>query len=406
WQRNRLDPDGDANDYLDRKADYPVICDLAVLDRHLSGLTSVHESDVGPIADILTAKVWAPRELREAVERHIAALPGQRLKFIQPLNSSLPAELLSWCTRQMLMSGCPLPIGLGHQALAEIAQSMRAEWVSPLALARLDQLGLPSQGVDQVCQWLLDGHLSPPSAIDDGSLVAAVNLFMRRHQPLEPLELARCLDTAYRHHERLTRLAGSPWRAYLDQVACAKVRALPNLPDVLRDCMSAQWLVVDCLAVTLSEQAQLVLTEELEGWELDNFSIAQVSETTTTDGHFRHLLEAGIDHAYCKIDCVDELVHRAKRGFSDLQVLAATELRLAVRAMRGQFDSARPLLVFADHGFRLAADGKKYRHGGASTIERMVPVWHFGPRVGQRGATDQASVHRASIQGREHTDER
>jgi hypothetical protein len=41
--------------------------------------------------------------------------------------------------------------------------------------------------------------------------------------------------------------------------------------------------------------------------------------------------------------------------------------------------------VFADHGFRLSADGRGYTHGGPSTLERIVPVLRLQPR-GSRGS--------------------
>jgi hypothetical protein len=37
------------------------------------------------------------------------------------------------------------------------------------------------------------------------------------------------------------------------------------------------------------------------------------------------------------------------------------------------------LLVFADHGFRIARDGRSFTHGGPSTLERLVPVLRFMP---------------------------
>jgi hypothetical protein len=45
--------------------------------------------------------------------------------------------------------------------------------------------------------------------------------------------------------------------------------------------------------------------------------------------------------------------------------------------MRSELDTSRPLVVFADHGFRLAEDGRAFVHGGNSTLERLVPVIRF-----------------------------
>jgi hypothetical protein len=57
--------------------------------------------------------------------------------------------------------------------------------------------------------------------------------------------------------------------------------------------------------------------------------------------------------------------------------LARGELEIAFRRLAQKFDPANPLLIFGDHGFRMKADGTSFTHGGASTLERLVPVIKF-----------------------------
>ena len=70
--------------------------------------------------------------------------------------------------------------------------------------------------------------------------------------------------------------------------------------------------------------------------------------------------------------------HVFRRGgallFEDLVRLALAELATEARALLRDLDPRRPLIVTADHGFRLAPDLRRYVHGGPSTLERLVPV--------------------------------
>ena len=107
---------------------------------------------------------------------------------------------------------------------------------------------------------------------------------------------------------------------------------------------------------------------------------AQVAAVTTTDACYRALLDAGVGRVFEKVDVIDQLIHDDVGSFRDLEVIAATKLETALKEKRGAFDPRQRLIVFADHGFRLAPDGRRYTHGGPSALERTVPVWVFEPR--------------------------
>ncbi len=63
----------------------------------------------------------------------------------------------------------------------------------------------------------------------------------------------------------------------------------------------------------------------------------------------------------------------------------AEELELKLKTSRAKkpwgtsLRSGRTLLLFADHGFRIAPDGGSFQHGGPSALERLVPVLRLEP---------------------------
>jgi hypothetical protein len=156
--------------------------------------------------------------------------------------------------------------------------------------------------------------------------------------------------------------------------------ASPALSDRLQANLDAQWLLVDCLGLPFVATMKTLLAETFGEWELRAPQFAEVGEPTTTDGCYRAVLAAGVEHAFDKIDVVDALIHGEPVAFVELLALARTKLTTALRELVPRLDPARPLLIFADHGFRLAADGRRYTHGGGSTLERVVPVWRCTPR--------------------------
>jgi hypothetical protein len=198
----------------------------------------------------------------------------------------------------------------------------------------------------------------------------------------DPEALAALAEDLYRAHGRLTPLAGRRWLEYLDALAHSALAEPVVLTSLLKGQQGTQWLLIDCLGLPLLGPLEPVLLKALSEWEAQAPRFAEVGPDTTTDGCYRHLLEAGINHDLHKIDVVDELIHKGATPFQELIALAATRLEGALKRQVARLDPKRALLVFADHGFRLARDGRGYTHGGDSTLERVVPVWCLGPRQG------------------------
>ena len=59
------------------------------------------------------------------------------------------------------------------------------------------------------------------------------------------------------------------------------------------------------------------------------------------------------------------MLHERFEPLDDLVPLVEAELRLASRVLAKRLGWSKPLVVFADHGFRIARDGQSYTHGGS-----------------------------------------
>jgi hypothetical protein len=71
---------------------------------------------------------------------------------------------------------------------------------------------------------------------------------------------------------------------------------------------------------------------------------------------------------------VDQLIHQRNLILDDIARLSAAELEIAFRRLIPRLDPTLPVLIFGDHGFRLAPDGNGFIHGGPSTLERLTVV--------------------------------
>ena len=134
-----------------------------------------------------------------------------------------------------------------------------------------------------------------------------------------------------------------------------------------------------CPGLPLLELLQARAETWLPHWRTAALEFARVDPPTDTDAFFTALAARAGNRPLEKINALDRLLHERALPFADLERLAAAEIQAAARALRERLDPARPLLLFADHGFRLRRDGTAYVHGGASTLERVVPLLLMRP---------------------------
>jgi len=388
WQREGIEPNSGTLSYLEGQDPYPEVRDVASLDRYLSGLELTAELDLTPLVELLRKRVWERKSLLAAIEQELARQGDKRLRFTGGVGQGIPPALSEWCAQQCLRYGMPLPPGLGRAALDGITQSLRPEWVGREALGHLSALGLDEAGGDKVLQWLIDGHIAFP-IFDDlkDPLAVAVATLLLPTAPENAAELARNAHAMYLAHARLHRIAGERWLARLNALGETTLSDLPPLVEVLKAHSNAQWVLIDCLGLPLVSHLEPVLQSYLSAWRHQDPQYTELAQGSTTDACYRELLGADIAHSFQKIDAIDKLIHGARGSFDDLLTLAKAELEIALRRVLPQLDLERALLLFADHGFRLSPDGRRYQHGGSSTLERVVPVWVWEPLSCGRAST-------------------
>ncbi len=379
WVSDGLGATRETLDYLEGKAPHPGIEDVQLLDRYLAGVDVVAEVDVEALAQAFGERTWEGRELASAFSEWLRRFGERRLRVVKPAAESRE-DVALWCAEQALRFGVRLPHGLRRSALEAAAQEIRAEWVGRAALAGLEELGLPATVEESVLGWIADGTLPAPEPEGASSLVRAALELRRASMPATAAELAGMAGELYRHHGRMMRVARDRWLERLDSLATAPLAdPPPRLIDALGARGEIPWLVIDALGAPLAATLEGEIGALLPAWHLESSSFALAPEGTTTDAFYRELAGAGTRHSLEKLNVLDTLLHDRFPELEDLARLATAELRVACRAVAARLDPERPLLVLADHGFRIARDGRSYVHGGGSTLERLVPVWLLVP---------------------------
>ena len=376
WVDEGLEADETTLAYAQGSVPLPGIEDVALLDRHLLGLELVRRVSLGHLAPALAGRTLEPDAAVRAFTEFLEQLGAGRVRFEGPTaDAGVDPRVARWCVEQALAHGVALPEGL--EALGDVPLDPAA--VSAAALARLEALGLPRELEERVLAWMLEGKLA--ASASGGPLSAAIRALSDGVVPSAPGLLAAEAARAYAAHARLERLGGERWRAWLDGLADAALDPEPPpLAEVLRARAEEQWLVVDCLGAPLVAALEERLAALFAPWRVAGVEHALAPRETTTDAFYRELTGAGLARKLVKLDAIDQLVHGRDEPFDDLARLALAELEIGWRRVVEELDAARPVLLFADHGFRLAADGRGYGHGGPSTLERLVPLVSLAPR--------------------------
>lgn len=372
WWEQGLEMNPATRRYLDEGRGLPEVADLGLLDRHLAGVDLVKPVDTARLLAGLTDRTWEKAELLTAIDRELARYGNARLRVAAPAPAAA-SGLLEWCLEQALRQGVPLPPGLS----AIDPDVLRPEWVGRKALQKLEALGLGEEPETRVLAWLLEGRLPAVGAERASPLVAAALELLEPTTPGDPAALAELAARLYRQHQRLRRLAPERWDERLETLARTPLD-LPPLVERLAAATDRQWLVIDSLGLPLLPALLRALPELLPAWRLESTDFAAVAPLTTTDAFFGELAAHGINHPLAKADAVDHLLHGRFPPFAELERLAVAELHIALKPLAKRLDPARPLLLFADHGFRIDARGRAFVHGGASTLERVVPVVELG----------------------------
>ncbi len=383
WQKQGLGSPG-VEAYLEGTLPVPEVEDVALFDEQLAGLAPVREVDDSFLLDLLTRRAWEPEELLGRLKGLLDELGGKRIRIRRtPADGAVPEPVAEWCGEQAIRFGIPLPKGLDRKALQTITERLAPEKVGPDALLSLERLGLDAAGRERILSWLLEGKLPfPEQPPERGSILEAIQIFRRNAAPSSPEALAATAAVLYRHAGTLQKLAGKEWVSRLNRLTAPRLNGIPSLPQALQDYAAAQWLLIDALGLALLEPLRSVLGEIFSAWKPPRVTFAEVTPDSTTDGCYRQLLTAGVKHSLEKLDVVDQQIHAASADFDELVSRVGVELRISAKRLLARLDPGRPLLLFADHGFRLDPAGRGYRHGGDSPLERVVPLWFFATHGG------------------------
>ncbi len=378
WADQGLEINTRTLSYQEGNAGYPEIQNLALFDQHLSGIELVHPVESGSLLDWLSQRVWEKSALMRALDQFLDRF-GPRITFRR---QEPPAreDLAAWCCEQALRQGCPLPRGLSGPERSLMPKLIQPQWVGRQSLEKLEELDLGEDGIIRVLEMFLDGSIPPPPERPRSGPVAAAMDLMQPENPRDASGFCELLECLYEQSERFLKVRPQPWLSRLETLAQIKLEKPPeSLSSLLQPHLDAQWIVVDCLGIPLVKTVRSVLPPCFPHWRLQPVDFAAVSEQTSTEAFYMGLIEGDLTKAFEKINAVDELIHERKLGLKDLAKLAGAELEVAFRKILPRFDPGKPILIYGDHGFRLAKEGSGFTHGGSSTAERLTPVFRLMP---------------------------
>jgi hypothetical protein len=273
-----------------------------------------------------------------------------------------------------------LPDSLSARQQSIITEKMRAEWVQPELWRCLDDLGFQASAVARLLAWVIDGTLSElPKAGLSPSVEIARNIGSSIDTD-SPDQLATMAAQHYAKHELFLQANPQAWLKHLESMARHQFpSSLPDLEHYLADNLPRQWLVLDAFGLPLLTWIKEQLPQWLPGWEIGQVEFVKVSVKSTTDAFYRSLLDCEASPVFSKINTIDDQLHERFLPFGDLQQVLAAEIPIALKRKIGAFQTDLPLLISGDHGFRISTDGKRYEHGGSSTLERVIPMIEMIP---------------------------
>jgi hypothetical protein len=376
WVKQGIEVNTPTLSYLEGKGNYPVVENLSLFEQHLSGLELVKPVHAEALLDFLGDRVWEKPALMQALEQFFDRA-GPRISFQNPSRENGPPkrDLLAWCYEQALRHGHALPPVFSRAEQDLAAELIDPRWIDQASLRKLDGMRLGEASVQRILDMILKGLVSAPEDLGQCGPVAAALEFANPRPPATVEELSAKLNCLYAEHRRFMKLRPEAWLALLDRLARTEMAVSPPLLEAkLRAHLDAQWIVVDCLGLPLADTVRGVVSECMAPWRLQSLDLAWVSERTSTQAFYLTLIEQEFKKAFEKIDVIDHMIHQRNLDSPDLARLARAELEIAFKRLAPRLDPTKPVLIFGDHGFRLAPDGNGFTHGGPSTLERLTVV--------------------------------
>jgi hypothetical protein len=380
WLNQGIEVSTPALSYLEGQSNYPEVVNLSLFDQHLSGLELVRPVQADTLIEFLANRVWDKPAFMRAVEQFFDRAGGTRVSFRRE-EATADRNLLAWCYEQALVHGRPLPAAFSLREQAAAAGLIEPRWVGENSLRQLDNLGLGEDAVRRVLDMILNGLVRASEGAGAGCYsrpVAAAAELLNPRMPDDVDQLAARIALLYPEHERFMALRPEPWLAFLDRLASVDLPVIPaSLESKLRAHLDAQWIVVDCLGLPLIDTIRAVASDCMAQRRLLSVECVTVGERTSTEAFYLALIEQEFSKPFDKINAVDQLIHERNLSFEGLIRLARAELEIALKRLLPRLDPSKPVLIFGDHGFRLAPDGRGFTHGGRSILERLTLALQF-----------------------------
>ncbi|NOY72881.1 MAG: hypothetical protein GXP14_10975, partial [Gammaproteobacteria bacterium] len=287
-------------------------------------------------------------------------------------------DLYSWCLTQALTLGVALPKRFLMLNDPSVFNAVNITQVSSKALSRLQNLNLPEIMLDAILKAIAQGEITVVQHGQACSLVKAAIELIRPSTVSSIDALVMLSEQLYLYHQKMVCIDQQAWLTRLDNLAHTAVTdKLSPVRVLLEEHSHYQWLILDAAGLVLSNPLKSWLTEFLHDWKFQKMEHAYVSGLTTTDAFYDELIALNMNKKFEKINVIDELIHQEFLPFEHLCHMVKAKLGLAIEPIYTRLDKRLPLLVFADHGFRISKEGLRYHHGGDSTLERVVPVYYF-----------------------------
>lgn len=382
WLDDGLEATETTIKYVSQKAALPKIENIQMLDQHLSGLDIIQVVDVEKVKKLLETQTWDKPVLIAEINRFINDQSGTKLRFESPeTEGENTVGLAKWCLKQALKNGVPLPKSLPTRAVESAAEYMRVDWIGPSSLEKMAEMRLPQSAEDQIVAWVVRGEIQTKRLGNPSPLIACATEMVEPRNPQSPAELAQLVSTLYSWHHRMIHIASENWLSHLNKVAnWSGLSLLPSLGEMLEKHQGAEWIVIDGLGIAFVDFVPDIIEDHLPRLCLDSVEYVASPRESTTKGLYNQFAKDGVAHRFFKFDYLDTLIHERFLPLAKVIDLFRAELGIFLGTLKKKLPHDKSLVVFGDHGFSIAEDGRSYGHNSGRSLDRIVPLMTFSPR--------------------------
>jgi hypothetical protein len=285
-----------------------------------------------------------------------------------------PEKLYSWVLKASLKNGLSLPEKVfSYDEKKKFRDLIDIDWVSSKCFKNFENLGLGDEAENKILSWIMNNSIETPDK-DEISLLIKAAKSINGLQIKNFSELKKWSFIIYFYHERLKKIALKKWLSFVDNFAKTKTdETLPDLFDFLGDYLEHEWIVLDSFGLPLVDYFLQKSSVLFPLFKVHKINYSQISSTTTTSSFWNEIVSHKWKKKFYKLDVFDKLLHE-KTVFEEIVNVGFAEFEVACKNLNKKLDPVKPILIFSDHGFRLSSSGKKFIHGGNSTLERTVPL--------------------------------